>query len=112
MCSNRQIRNYYYRNIPERYYYKTLCRINNLENDRENLINDIEKEVNEIGRDFKKVQNGDIVFRCYAVETSYYSAGGEEYDYHYYPTKEMNKLLNRMYNLICKLIFSKNYKKH
>lgn len=41
--------------IPEGYYYKTLCRINNLENNRENLINDIEKEVNEMLRDFKKV---------------------------------------------------------
>ena len=43
------------KDIPEGYYYKTLCRINNLENDDENLINDIEKEVNEMLRNFKKL---------------------------------------------------------
>lgn len=43
------------------------------------------------------------------METGYYSGFCENYDYHYYPTNEMDHILNRMYDLIRKLIFSKNY---
>lgn len=98
------------KDISENNYYKVLYRIKNIENNPNILSDNIKKEVNEIYNDFKKVQSGDIVFKCYSVETGYYSAFGEEYDYHYYPTNEMNELLNRMYELIHKLIFSKNYK--
>lgn len=98
------------KDIPSEYYYKILCRIRNLKNDLNISSNDIEKEIAEIYSDFKKVQDGDIVFRCYAIETGYYSAFGEEYDYIYYPTNEMDELLNRLYDSIPKLIFSKNYK--
>ena len=63
-------------------------------------------------KDFKEVQDGEIVFKCYAVETGYYSAFGENYDYYYYPTNEMDSILNRMYDLIRKLMFSKNYMEH
>ena len=73
------------------------------------LVDDIKKELDEMCKDFKKVQDGEIVFKCYGVETGYYSAFGEDYDYHYYPTNEMDNILNRMYDLIRKLIFSKNY---
>lgn len=99
------------KDIPKENYNKTLCRIKNLENDGKILIDDIEKEVEEIYKEFKKVQDGDIVFRCYRVETGYYSAFGDDYDYHYYPTNKMDSILNRMYDLIRKLIFSRNYDK-
>ena len=97
------------KDIPKRNYYKTLCRINNIENDNKLLIDDIKEELDEICKDFKKVQDGEIVFKCYAIETGYYSAFGENYDYCYYPTNEMDRILNRMYDLIRKLIFSKDY---
>ncbi len=97
------------KDIPKGNYYKTLCRINNIENDDKILIDDIKEELDEICKDFKKVQDGEIVFKCYAIETGYYSAFGEDYDYHYYPTNEMDSILNRMYDLIRKLIFSKDY---
>ena len=99
------------KDIPERNYYKTLCRIKNIKNKDKNLLDDIKEELDEVCNDFKKVQDGEIVFKCYAVETGYYSAFGEDYDYHYYPTNEMDRMLNRMYDLIRKLIFSKNYMK-
>ena len=95
--------------IPMRNYYKTLCRIRNIENNDKILIDDINEEVDEVCNDFKKVQNGEIVFKCYAVETGHYSAFGEDYDYYYYPTNEMDSILNRMYDLIRKLVFSKAY---
>lgn len=97
------------KDIPKENYYKTLCRIKNIKNNDMFLIDDIRKEVDEIYKDFKKVQNGDIVFRCYAEETGYYSAFGEDYDYYYYPTNEMDSMLNRMYSLIRELVFSKAY---
>lgn len=99
------------KDIPKENYNKTLCRIKSLENDGKNLIDDIEKELEEIYEDFKKVQDGDIVFRCCKVETGYYSAFGDDYDYYYYPTNKMDSVLNRMYDLIRKLIFSKSYDK-
>lgn len=99
------------KDIPKENYNKTLCRIKSLENDGKNLIDDIEKELEEIYEDFKKVQDGDIVFRCYRVETGYYSAFDDDYDYYYYPTNKMDSVLNRMYDLIRKLIFSKSYDK-
>ena len=100
-----------YKDIPERNYYKTLCRIKNIKNKDKNLLDDIKEELDEVCNDFIKVQDGGIVFKCYAVETGYYSAFGEDYDYYYYPTNEMDRMLNRMYDLIRKLIFSKNYMK-
>ena len=97
------------KDIPIRNYYKTLCRIKNIKNNDKILVDDIKEELDEMCKDFKKVQDGEIVFKCYAVETGNYSAFGEDYDYHYYPTNEMDSILNRMYDLICKLIFSKDY---
>ncbi len=97
------------KDISKRNYHKTLCRIKNIKNNDEILIDDIKEELDEICKDFKKVQDGEIVFKCYAVETGYYSAFGEDYDYCYYPTNEMDSILNRMYDLIRKLIFSKYY---
>lgn len=97
------------KDIPKKNYYKTLCRIKNIEDNDKILIDDIKKEIEELYKDFKKVQDGNIIFRCYAVETGYYSAFGENYDYHYYPTREMDEILNRMYDLIRRLIFSKDY---
>lgn len=97
------------KDIPKGNYYKILCRIKNIKNNDKILIDGIKKEVDEIYIDFKKVQDGNIVFRCYAVETGYCSAFGEDYEYYYYPTNEMNNMLNRMYDLIRRLIFSKDY---
>lgn len=97
------------KDIPIRNYYKTLCRIKNMKNNDKILIDDIKEELDEICNDFKEVQVGEIVFKCYTIETGYYSLFGEDYDYCYYPTKEMNSILNRMYDLIRKLIFSKYY---
>ena len=99
------------KDIPIRNYYKTLCRIKNIKNNDKNLLGDVKEELDEVCKDFKKVQDGEIVFKCYAVETGYYSAFGENYDYCYYPTNEMNSILNRMDDLIRKLIFSKDYMK-
>lgn len=99
------------KDIPIRNYYKTLCRIKNIKNNDKVLIDDVKEELDEICKDFKKVLDGEIVFKCYAVETGYYSAFGEDYDYCYYPTNEMDSILNRMYDLIRKLIFSRNYMK-
>lgn len=97
------------KDIPIENYYKILCRINNIDNDNKLLDDDIKEELDEICNDFEKVQDGEIVFKCYAIETGYYSVFGEDYDYYYYPTNEMNNILNRMYDLIRKLIFSKDY---
>ena len=95
--------------VPKENYFKTLCRIKNIKSNEKILIYNIKEELDEVCKDFKMVQDGEIVFNCYAVETGYYSAFGEDYDYHYYPTNEMDNILNRMYDLIRKLIFSKNY---
>lgn len=97
------------KDIPNGNYYKTLCRIKNIKNNDQILIDNIKEKLDEIRKDFKKVQDGEIVFECYAVETGYHSGFGEDYDYHYYPTNEMDHILNRMYDLIRKLIFSNNY---
>lgn len=98
------------KDIPEGFYFKTLCRIKNLMNNDIVLIDELGEKIKNIYIDFKKVQDGEIVFKCYELDTGTYSPVGEIFDYCYYPTNEMNNLLNRMYNLICKLIFSKNYK--
>lgn len=98
------------KDIPKGNYYKTLFRIKNIKSN-EILLDGIEEELDEICKDFKKAQDGEIVFKCYAVETGYYSMFGEDYDYFYYPTKEMDGILNRTYDLIHKLIFSKDYMK-
>ena len=97
------------KDIPKRNYYKTLCRIKNIKNNDKILVDDIKEELDEMRKDFKRIQDGEIVFKCYAVETGYYSAFGENFDYCYYPTNEMDSILNRMYDFVRKLVFSKDY---
>lgn len=96
-------------NISEGIYYKILYFIKNIGNNLTISLEEIEQYSNEIYGKFKKVESGDIVFKCYSIETGYYSAFGEEYDYYFYPTSEMNVLLNDAYNFAIRLIFTKNY---
>lgn len=97
------------KDMSEGYYYKTLCKIKNIENNLNMSFEKAKIDIDEIYNDFKNIQSGEIVFRCYAVQTGNYSAFGEEFDYYFYPTNEMDELLDRTYNTSVKLIFLKNY---
>jgi len=83
-----------------------LCIVNN-----ELSISDEEiiEKISYIDSKFKEIETGNICFRCYAIETGYYSYYEEEYDYHYYPIKEMDVVLNETYEFGKKLIYYKKY---
>lgn len=98
------------KDMSEEYYYKVLCKIKNIKNTLEEPFTTIQNDIDKVYDDFKKVKEGDVVFRCYAINTGYYSPFGDDYDYYFYPTYEMNKILNRAYNLSLRLVFTKNYK--
>ncbi len=88
-------------------YEMTLCIIDNImgvERNKDILL----KEVEELRKLYKKIKNGKICINCYA-EGSSYSPFGEEYDYVYYPSVDLNEVLNKTYELGRNLIYNKEY---
>ena len=87
-------------------YEMTLCIIDNIMGYGKN--NDgLLKRLSEIKDAFKKIENGDICIRCYEKESYCYSPFGE--DYHFYPSSELNNILNDSYGLGKSLVYNKEY---
>lgn len=97
------------KDITEENYYKTLYKIKNVNDSLNISFEEIKDDIDKIYNELMKIQNGEIVSKCYEIKTGYYSMFDDDSDYYFYLTKEMNDVLNKLYNLILKLIFSKNY---
>lgn len=63
----------------------------------------------EIYDKFDEIKNGEVCFNCYSYETGTYSYYEEDLDYHYYPTNEMDNILNRTYEVAVSFVLHKEY---
>ncbi len=97
--------------IPQEKYEKILCEI--YEMNKKTVVydeNEKQKEVQEIKELFQKIQDGEFCVRGYSVGNGYYMIYDEVEDFYYYPTTELDKVLNNTYRFIKKLIYHKEYK--
>lgn len=97
--------------LPSNLYDVTLCIINNINGNLSLSDEEIDNKINYIKDMFKEIEEGNICSRCYSYEDGYYGCYGENYDYHYYPTKEMDNILNETYEFGKKLVYYKKYSK-
>lgn len=96
--------------VPSKFYDKLLFSFKDKFNIKEDTswILDSSKKVY---RYFNKIKKGDFIFNGYSKPDGTYSYYDENYEYLYFPSKEMDEALNYTYNFILKLIYSKNYDK-
>lgn len=95
--------------IPSNYFEKIVCI---LENKFEALHNGIDEELErKIDFDFQKIKDGEVVFKCYGVEDGTYSFYDANMDYRYYPTEEMDEILDYTFKYTLSLVYTKNYKR-
>lgn len=93
--------------IPSSLFETMMCIIKNLNGNIEEYDIDILKS--EIYSDFKEIENGNIYFKCYSYGTGTYSYYDEDLAYSYFPTAELNKILNKTYDFIVKAVLHKKY---
>ena len=89
-------------------YEMTLCIIDHIIGKQEKE-DDLLKELSIIKDAFTKIENGDICIRCYEENSYDYSPFGE--DYYFYPSNELNNILNNSYELGKRLVYHKKYDK-
>lgn len=98
------------KDIPIGFRFKSLCRVYNKLGKLNLLSEELESEIKRILEDFEEVKNGNVVCKCYETEINYGLFVGE-YDCVYFSSNELEGILDDMYNLICKLVYTKNYLK-
>lgn len=95
--------------IPNSLYETTICLTNIINGNLDNELVKMNQIKNEIYSDFKKIESGDICFRCYSYETGTYSYYDADLDYYFYLSDELEVVLNKVYNYIKKAVFFKKY---
>ena len=98
-------------NLPSNYYEYVICKIKYFKGEKYYLSNDVLEEYNEVLASFKKIQSGEMCYRCYSYETETYSYYDADMDYVYYPSSELNRVLVDAYRLIKKFILYREYDK-
>ena len=97
--------------LPANYYEYIICKIKNFKGEKIKLDDDTLNEYNKILDDYKKIEDGEICFQSYSYETGTYSYYDADVDYVYYPSSELEFVLDNTYDLIRKLILYKEYSK-
>lgn len=86
--------------IPNPPYQLILCIIKNLNNSLDEDNDILDKMKQEIYSNFKEIENGNICLRCHSYEAGTYSYYDADLDYEYWPTGELNEILNKTFNYI------------
>lgn len=95
--------------IPSNCFEKIVCI---LEDKFETLHNGIDEKLEKkIDSDFQEIKEGEVVFKCYGVEDKAYSFYDANMDYRYYPTGEMDEILDCTFEYALSLVYTKNYKR-